>query len=251
MKNKATIKHTNTPLLFVALFGMLSAMLSHASMSLQDVQQLRTLDVPQLTCRQPDQKTLTISLGTPLAHEGAGEYEIVLLARHGLTNTPDQCHISAKGKTHKIKKVVKGTGPGLYGDWALALLDKPLSQNTLRLAPYSLGHSDVATFAASGGTIQVPRAMAQVSHACHMYLAEEAMHDPTDKDQIVLADCPMPAGKSGAPAIAKINNRATLVGLALGYRFNPSMDTAVRNRASVIRLLDHQVLQAMDRLLEE
>lgn len=225
---------------------------SNASLNTQDIEQLHGLNITHLNCRQADDRTLTSSLGIPIAHHHSQRQELVLLTRHGLVSDINRCTVSAAGEQRKLVRVITGKDSGLFGDWAVALLNKPLPHTVPRLQPRPVSHDTIAAYASQGGTIHLPRASAQLDRDCPLFLPSGALYDASDKDQIVLTTCPMLAGKSGAPAIARIDEQPALIGVALGYRFATTSDLqGAPANASVIRLVDANILQAMHELLGE
>lgn len=162
-----------------------------------------------------------------LAHDGAGE--IALTAAHGLRGRT-QCRLSAGGLDIPVEAMRRGAGVGPEADWALVRTRRRLDGGLPR---YRLAQVTGDRFEARMVASRALQPRCRVSPPPGALRLEAP---------VVVHDCRVLPGRSGAPLIAARNGERYVVGLTLGYLTSP--DEAFNNVAFA-RLVDGAIADAL------
>ena len=230
---------------------LLVCLAAHAQASLQgaDIEGLRLLEVPEVVCRAPGADRVTKSLATPV-DQGNARGEVVVLTRHGLATGQEHCELRSKGRRYPFERIISGELDGLAGDWAVGLIGARLDADVPRLRVRAVGLEGIERLALEGGRVHVARtAFDDASTGCEVHVPKAGLRDPADRDAVFVSACPMIAGKSGAPAIARVESGPAVVGIGLGYRFELGSGAPEwHQRVAVIRLIDADIEAAIREL---
>ena len=209
--------------------------------------------VVRLECFDEARNSRYVSLGGVLNTQLDSISDIVLVAAHALKTSIDQCVISFKDQRLSIVRAESGSEADADGDWAVLTLDGRFDGPISRLAWHTDSANTWEAFAVNGGRVSLLKLPnGDAGKDCDVRVPKGGMIDPNDGKAVIVSDCVSMPGMSGAPALVEVDGVPAIIGFNIGTRYVLG-DAPVewRSRASVIRLVDINVENAIVRAISQ
>jgi len=99
------------------------------------------------------------------------------------------------------------------------------------------------SFAVRGGRVSLIKfANGYLGKPCDVRIPQGGMIDPRDRGAVLLSDCILIPGMSGAPAVVEVGGMPVIMGLSIDWRYDlTDSSSGLGIRANVIRIFDTAV----------
>ena len=237
---------------FTTVTGILVILIAcagHASLELHNLPDAVKPGVVQMVCLVDGGPSRIASLGTLLQIPSENS-DVAIVTGHGLKDA-SACKLLFGDQSLDITSVIRGSGRGAYSDWAVVSLSGRFSGEVQRYWWQAVAPDQFSQLQQEHGhVVMLKHHNGHQGTNCQVHIPKFGLKDETDQNTVLLADCTIIPGMSGAPVLATVDGVAAMVGLNIGYRYDLSGEPIEwKQKAAVVRLIDQEIDIAIARTL--